>query len=156
MTRLAPESQELVALGPWDPGRFGADWPTKPGGVLRDAGGACEALHFAPGRWLLPAPSASLLARCGELAAAGVATLVDTEGKWLPLTVEGAVGARRLAAGAPLGLMLSGRDCAALTLFDCPVIVGRGRDSFDVWVPASYAAHLEKALGLPDLTPALR
>jgi len=51
-----------------------------------------------------------------------------------------------LAAGVPSETVLSGRACAALPLFDCPVVLLRTPDSSEVWIPASYAESLESVL----------
>jgi hypothetical protein len=51
-----------------------------------------------------------------------------------------------LARTVALEAILAGRDCAALTLFDCPSIIARSAEAFDVWVEASYAADLMASL----------
>ena len=32
------------------------------------------------------------------------------------------------------------RECAAATLFDCPAVIARSHDGFDLWLQSSYAA----------------
>ena len=118
-------------------------WPTKPGAVLRTADGRLEALHFAPGRWLLPDPSAELFA---AIAGQSAAVLVDVEGKWQRRSVRGSGAMRLLAAAADVEAMLAGRDCAALSLCDCPAIVARGRGTIELWVHASFARFLDEGL----------
>ncbi len=137
---------ELVALGPVTSVSFGDDWPVAPGAVLRSMGGRPEALHFAPGRWLLPSVSAALAARCRGFVTAGLAALVDVEGKWRMFALRGPGAKRSLAAGVPVELILRQRACAALTLFDCPVVLSRRDAAFEVWAHASYSMHLRAAL----------
>lgn len=118
------------------------DGVAAPGTVRLAAGGRLEALHFAPGRWLLPDPSAELLAAI----AGPAATLVNVEGKWQRRSLRGNGALRLLAAGADVEAMLTGRDCAALSLFDCPAIVARGCGTVELWVHSSYARFLDEQL----------
>jgi sarcosine oxidase gamma subunit len=146
-----PSCFELVAFDDrasqrWDaaPGALlGAGWPKEPGAVRRASDGQLEALHFAPGRWLLPAPSTELLA---ALADPSEAALVDVEGKWQRRSLRGRGAMRLLAAAADVEAMLAGRDCATLSLFDCPAIVARASGAIEVWVHSSYAAFLDERL----------
>ncbi len=118
-------------------------WNLPPGAVLRPTE-QIVALNLAPGRWLLLDADSSWLA--AAVSAGGVA--IDVEGKWRCLEIRGAQAASALSAGVDLGLILEGRECAAVPLFDCPtVIAARPRDAgFDVCVHASYAASLCAAL----------
>ena len=120
-------------------------WPSVPGAVHVAADGRLEALHFAPGRWLLPEPSAELLAAVADQSAA---TLVDTEGKWQRRSLRGSGAMRLLAAAADVEEMLKGRGCAALSLFDCPAIIARAPGSIELWVQSSYARFLDEQLGV--------
>jgi sarcosine oxidase gamma subunit len=130
---------ELVAnaLSPW------AGWPTNAGAVRHAPDGSPEVLHFAPSRWLLPNPTGDLLAGAAEQSAA---MLVDVEGKWQRRSLRGSGAMRLLAATADVEAMLTGRDCAALSLFDCPALVARGHGSIEVWVLSSYARFLDEQL----------
>lgn len=114
-----------------------------PGTVRLAAGGQLEALHFAPGRWLLPDSSAELLA---PIAGQPAAVLVDVEGKWQRRSLRGAGAMGLLAAAADVEAMLTGRDCAAVVLFDCPAIVARGSGTLELWVLSSYARFLDERL----------
>jgi sarcosine oxidase gamma subunit len=114
-----------------------------PGTVRVAADGRLEALHFSPGRWLLPDPSADLLAAIGEQSAV---TLVDVEGKWQRRSLRGSGALRLLAAAADVEAMLTERHCAALSLFDCPCIVARGSGTIELWVQSSYARFLDAQL----------
>ena len=134
---------ELVALDIASAAAPQAGWPTHPGAVRTAVSGGIEALHFAPGRWLLPDPPGELLAAISGWPAA---SLVDVEGKWQRRSLRGRHAMRLLAAGADVEAMLSGRECAALALFDCPVIVARASAAMDLWVQSSYARFLEEQL----------
>jgi hypothetical protein len=114
-------------------------WPSGAGAVRYDARQRPLLLHFAPGRWLAPAPDEeirSLLAAPG-LAAAGAA--VEVTGKWEGFLIRGSGAARLLACTLAVEPVLSARDCAAVTLFDCPAILARAPGGFAVWVQSSYA-----------------
>ena len=51
-----------------------------------------------------------------------------------------------LASGADVEALLEGRDCAALSLFDCPVIVARAEEGLELWLQSSYAQFLDERL----------
>jgi heterotetrameric sarcosine oxidase gamma subunit len=117
------------------------DWPVDPGGVQSGARQQPALLHFAPGRWLAPAPDAGLGARLEAAAARGAGTLVDVSGKWVGLELSGPGAARLLAFTVDIEAVLAGRDCAAVNLLDCPAIVVRAAPGFRLWVQSSYAGH---------------
>ena len=117
------------------------DWPLEPGAVRRDAQQQPVLLHFAPARWLAPAPAAELRRLLESAASAGAGSLVDASGKWVPVDIEGPDAARLLAWTIDIEAVLGTRDCAAVTLFDCPAVVARMAEGFRLWVQASYAAH---------------
>jgi heterotetrameric sarcosine oxidase gamma subunit len=104
------------------------------------------ALNFAPGRWLLPDPTPQVLEALREPVASGTAALVDVSGKWQRISVKGAGAAAILHRAVALETVLAGRDCAALRLFDCPSVLARAQDGFDIWVEASYAGALRASL----------
>ena len=66
--------------------------------------------------------------------------MIDVSGKWEALSIAGPGATRLLACALDIEAVLQGRDCAAVTLFDCPAIVARAADGFAVWVQSSYAA----------------
>jgi sarcosine oxidase gamma subunit len=132
-----------------------ADWPAEPGQVLRDGAGRAVLLHFAPGRWLVPAPDERLRTRLDALARDRHGALVDVDGKWqaLALALAPATASRVLASGVEVEALLRGRDTAAIVLFDCPLIVVRAGAGFELYVAASYLHSFEAAvesLRLPD------
>jgi hypothetical protein len=134
--------------------RPAAELPASPGAVQRGTGidngsstGRAVLLHFAPGRFLAPAPTPDIERRLLALQAAGVGAMFDVEGKWqaFALTAPGAECA--LASTIDLAQALGGRDCAELHLFDCPAVLARRGGGFEVWVEASYAVAFREMLG---------
>lgn len=123
-----------------------ADLPAPPGAAWRDAAGRATLLHFAPGRFLAPAPGDPLTRHLAALEATGVGALFDVSGKWRALTVEGEGAARLIAAGLDADAVLAHRDCAAVTVFDCPAVLARTAAGFELWVHASYATDLRGSL----------
>ena len=53
---------------------------------------------------------------------------------------------RLLVAGIDVATVLSHRECAAVQLLDCPVVLARASDRFEIWVHASYATDLAGSL----------
>jgi heterotetrameric sarcosine oxidase gamma subunit len=123
-----------------------ADLPAPPGAIQRDGSGRTALLHFAPGRFLAPAPSADLVRHLDALETAGVGAVFDVTGKWRAIRIVGAGAERLLAAGLDVGTVLSHRECAAAHLFDCPVVLARAGAAFELWVQASYATDLAASL----------
>jgi hypothetical protein len=120
-------------------GRRPESLPAAPGAAVRIRPDGLV-LHFAPQRWLLSGDCAPLR---DQLDGAGVdGTLVDVAGKWRLLELTGGGAARLLASGVELDSLLAGRDCAATTFIDCPVIVSRSAGALRLWTPASYREEL--------------
>lgn len=147
LERLPPERVlEFVLFGFPHGSPFDAGSPAAPGGVRHDAAGRAALLHFAPGRWLVPAPSAGTLALLEAEEAAGAGASFDVTGKWQALRLTGTDAARLLSSSVDVAALLEDRECAALTLFDCPALVVRVADGCVLWVRASYAADLVTAI----------
>jgi sarcosine oxidase gamma subunit len=104
--------------------------------------GNSRLLHFAPGTWLAIDYAAAAVP--SELPADAIP--VEVTGKWICFKLAGALVPRVIAAGTQLKLVLDNRDCAALTLFDCPVVVLRATDAFELGIHSSYADCLRTAL----------
>jgi len=103
--------------------------------------------HFAP-RYLL------VINQQGTTPAAAAtaeAITVDVTGKWCGYRLHGSRARDVLAAGTHANLVLKGRACAALSLFDCPVVLVRAAGADEVWVPASYAESLCHSLNKMEL-----
>jgi sarcosine oxidase gamma subunit len=116
------------------------DLPASPGAVRRDPSGRATLLHFAPGRFLVPAPTADVVRQLEALQATRAGALFDVDGKWQAFVLTGPAAERVLASTVDLTQVLSDRDCAALRLFDCPAILAPRPNAFDVWVESSYAS----------------
>jgi len=123
-----------------------ADLPAPPGAVQRDGEGRAALLHFAPGRFLAPAPGADLIRHLDALAAAGVGAVFNVTGKWRSIEVAGTGAERLLAAGVDVATVLGHRECAAVQLLDCPVVLTRSSAGFELMVQASYATDLAASL----------
>lgn len=119
-----------------------------PGRVTKQADGRVLAIHYAPRRWLLPAPDAALLKALTFASGDGV--LTEVSGKWRELVVAGAASAvepvHPLRLSFDCDRALGGRDCAALTLFDCPVVAVRDGRDLSFWFEASFEASLVTAV----------
>jgi sarcosine oxidase gamma subunit len=123
-----------------------ATLPIEPGAVLRDGAGRAQALHFAPRRWLLPAPADSLYQDLATRDAAGDGALVDVEGKWQWFRLQGPQATRILESSVNVHGLLFKRSCAAGVLFDCPAIVANDGVNFDCWVLSCYEDSLMSAI----------
>jgi hypothetical protein len=137
--RLQQRVLEFAAYRWPEPGEVKPGWPSAAGALARDVDDGASLLHFAPGRVLAPDPSASTEALLDERASQGLGTRIDVTGKWEQFSVRGPGAARLLACAFSLDAVLGQRDCAAVTIFDCPAIVAKCREGFDLWVLASYA-----------------
>lgn len=144
---VAPEPMlEFAAFGFPLGGAFVVGWPAAPGAVRHDEAGRPVLLHFAPARWLAPAPHPDIAALIAAATEAGAGAVVDVGGKWTAMQLLGPGAARLLASTVDVELVLEGRECASVTLFDCPAILARVPDGFAVWVRASYAADFVAAV----------
>jgi hypothetical protein len=136
-----------------------AELPASPGALQRgtdmsagtgidngSSAGRAVLLHFAPGRFLAPAPTPDTERRLLALQAAGVGALFDVEGKWQAVALTAPGAERALSSTIDLAQALGGRDCAALHLFDCPAILSRRGGGFELWIEASYAVALHEVL----------
>jgi sarcosine oxidase gamma subunit len=135
-------------------GAAAAELPASPGAVRRDTDvgsdsstGRAVLLHFAPGRFLAPAPTPDTQRRLLTLQAAGVGAVFDVQGKWQAFALTAPGAERALSSTIDLAQALGGRDCAALHLFDCPAVLSRRSGGFEVWVEASYAVAFREVLG---------
>jgi heterotetrameric sarcosine oxidase gamma subunit len=149
---------EFVAFG--DSAEALPGWPLQPGEVRRGPAGGPEILHFAPRRWLLPAPDAARCASAAAAAAAGAGTVVEVEGKWTAMKLEGPDATRLLSASLDIAAVLDSRECAAAVLFDCPAVIALGAaeatgaavmatgaaDRYHLYLKASYAADFISAV----------
>jgi sarcosine oxidase gamma subunit len=150
--RLEPQPPEPVlefaAFGFPLGGAFVVGWPAPPGAVRHDGDGRPVLLHFAPARWLVPAPRPDIAAVLEAATAAGAGAVIGVEGKWTAFRLVGPGAGRLLASTVDVESLLAGRECGALPLFDCPAVLTRLPDGFAIWVQSSYAADFVAAAGL--------
>jgi hypothetical protein len=123
-----------------------AGLPAVPGQVRYADSGEPVLLHYAPGRWFAPAADDSLRLQLEALEAAGEGALFDVTGKFRSWRLDGTEGRLWLAQQCEVAMVLAGRDCAALTLFDCPALLTKrqldGHENFVVWLASSAAEAL--------------
>lgn len=139
---------EFAAFAPTVPGALAAlgTGALTPGSVRRGADGRPATLHFAPARWLLPAPDAELDAWLASAVAAEVGTAVEVEGKWAAMELQGADAARLLSSSIDVAAVLESRECAAVVLFDCPAVLAASARGYLIYVQSSYAADFRAAV----------
>lgn len=139
---------EFAAFGLITPGTLAAlgSGAMAPGSVRRGADGRPATLHFAPARWLLPAPDAELEAWLASAAASGAGAVVEVEGKWAPMELKGPDAARLLSSSIDVEAVLEPRHCAAVVLFDCPAVLATSAQGYLIYVQSSYAAAFKAAV----------
>jgi heterotetrameric sarcosine oxidase gamma subunit len=118
-----------------------------PGSVRRYADGAAL-LHMGPGRWLLVGHAQEREAALVVTAEASGGSLLDVSGKWLRLSVTGAEAERHLARFLNVTQVLHERDCAPVTILDCPTLLVRGERGFELWTTRSWARWLRESLAV--------
>ena len=134
------EAINVVDCVEWHAAAGFAEYGVKPGFAVVE--NESRLFHFAP-RYLL---AINHQGTTPAVAAAAKAVAIDVNGKWRGYRLHGSGARKVLAAGAHADLVLNGRECAALSLFDCPVVLLRVADADEMWVPASYAESLCHAL----------
>ena len=117
-----------------------AGLPMAPGAVSV-VGATPTLLHVAPDRWFAPAASAQTRADLALLTDRG--SVIEVEGKWQRVDLQGPGATGVLSETIDIVAVLSGRDCAAVTLFDCPSWVARVAGGYIVWTRASHRLHLQ-------------
>jgi sarcosine oxidase gamma subunit len=143
---VIPSAQdvEVIALPSQPAFDCSSKWPTHPGAAQLGCDGRTSILHYAADRWLVSGPgvSATLLAAAAPQAYA----TIDVTGKWQAFRLCGERSGRLLASTIDIETALAGRDCAGVTLFDCPAIVARTDGMYLVWVQRSYGTDFQAAL----------
>jgi heterotetrameric sarcosine oxidase gamma subunit len=122
-------------------------WPVAPGAVLRDGEGRAAALHFAPGRWLVPAPTDLWHRAMADAEAATAGAAVEVTGKWCHLTLGGRDAGRLVACSVDPDAVLDGREVAAVVLFDCPCVLAKSSAGYEIWVRSSFARDFVASIG---------
>jgi sarcosine oxidase gamma subunit len=129
-------------------------WPARPGQALRDAAGRPALLHFAPDRWLVPAPAPILLQELSLLERAEGGILIDVEGKWQEVHIAPERAHHMLSRSIDIETVLAARECAAVVLFDCPAMLARSDTTINLWIATSYLqSFLTVSTSLPIRGP---
>ena len=105
-------------------------------------GDSLRILHFAPGSWLVINGEATVPPASLPSGLIGV----DVTGKWIGFWLDGPQVESVLRTEVQLGIVLAARQCAATSMFDCPVLIHRAGHQFELWVQASYSDHLRTRL----------
>jgi sarcosine oxidase gamma subunit len=116
-----------------------------PGAVRRYPDGAAV-LHMSPGRWLFVGQAIQRESTAIVDAAAAGGSLLEVSGKWLRLSVMGADAERHLAQFLSVTQALHGRDCAPVSILDCPTLLARCEGGFELWTTRSWAKWLHDSL----------
>ncbi len=116
-----------------------------PGSVRRYADGAAV-LHVGPGRWLLAGHAIERESSAVVAAQVSGGSLLDVSGKWLRLCVTGAQAQGHLSHFLNVTQVLHGRDCAPVTILDCPTLLARRERGFELWTGRSWATWLHESL----------
>lgn len=136
-----PACHESTTFRLMDVSQMHPQFPVEPGAVRVDPDG-CTHLYFAPGRWLTTRPPGAV----APSDVPGTLSVVDVSGKWSLLQLSGVDAELVLRCQMAVDSILAGRACAAVTVFDCPVVVVRRGGGFDLLAHASYSEHLRDAL----------
>ena len=139
-------TREFVAFGTAMTELAAQGWPCTPGAALFDTSGSAALLHFAPGRWLVPQPAGVPAAMVAVATEHGYGTAVEVDGKWVAMNLAGREASRALASAIDIEASLMDRDCAAVTVFDCPAVVVATADGYRLWVGASHAGDFAAAI----------
>jgi heterotetrameric sarcosine oxidase gamma subunit len=138
---------EFASFGYPPSAALATEWPTEPGAARLDASGRAVMLHFAPGRWLVPAPANDVQALVAAAEAATVGAGVDVSGKWREFALVGRDAGRVVACSVDPAAVLDGRDVAAVVLFDCPCLIARLTGGYAIWVRSSFAKDFAASVG---------
>lgn len=134
---------ELVAWDLRDLPSLAQHLPIEPGAVRRTDDGTY--LHFAPGRWLVadhePGTVRALLDMTGN-----AIECFDVTGKWCRVDLPSEDPQRVLATQIPVIRTLSGKQCAAVRLFDSPAIVAHDAEGFSIWTHRSYLQFVQTGI----------
>ncbi len=117
-----------------------------PGGIHRGPTGEDLALHFAPGKCLIVGDSPEANQLIDSAVQQGVAAAIEVTGKYECLLFSGERTPYYLANSVDVTRVLLSRDCAAITLFDCPGLLSRTTGEFTFWVYSSYRQSLVRCL----------
>ncbi len=144
MNTKAPVCYEFVAFSPPPVAALGTDWPHTAGAALQRDN--CSILHIAAARWLVIDPTTAIVEQLNNVATSGTGSLTNISGKWRKVALPDSGAETLLNAGAAINVFLRERGCAAFQLFECPVVLMRGKFGLSLWVQSSYAPGLKVLL----------
>lgn len=111
--------------------------PTQPGGVVRR--GEQIVLHYGPDRWLCLDSDEDQIDELRMMARDSEIEITDVSGYWSKVEFRTRDAFMALHAAQPVALFLKERDCAVMSLFDCPAIAIDTKDIMMLLVRSSYA-----------------
>lgn len=100
----------------------------------------CLTCHYAPNRWLSISTNEAAHRSVDKLFTNSQMNVTDITGFWTEFELNQASDLELLNAAAPIDLYLAGRNCGAMTLFDCPCILANINEQLSLFVKTSYAA----------------
>ena len=124
----------------------------RPGSVRRYPDGAAS-LHMGPGRWLLVGRAVEWESATVTAAEACGGWLIEVSAKWRRLSVTGTKAQLHLSRLLNVAQVLHERVCAPVAVLDCPALLARCQDGFELWVARSWAPWLHEALIAIDRHP---
>jgi heterotetrameric sarcosine oxidase gamma subunit len=122
----------------------------QPPGVVRRYADGGALLHMGPGRWLLVGRALEWESATVTAAEACGGLLVDVSAKWRRLSVTGTRAELHLSRLLSVTQVLHERGCAPVAVLDCPAVLARCEDGFELWVARSWAAWLHESLSAID------
>ena len=137
---IAPKSLACSRCSEWYSVRANRFEGLQPGFAARD--GSHYLLHFAPDFVLEINGNASV--RPAILR--GSVVEVDVTGEWRGMSLPEPFALRMISTAIHTERVLRDRNCAAIRLFDCPVVLLRLDGQFHLFVQSSYEYSLRKAI----------
>lgn len=111
--------------------------PSTPGKLVRR--GEQIILHYGPDRWLCLDNSEQQIEELQAMANGSSIEVTDVSGYWSKIEFEDRDRFSELKSSQPVELFLKDRDCAVMSLFDCPAIAVDGQEIMMLLVRSSYA-----------------
>ena len=121
----------------------GSFLPTNPGQIRRR--GNQVILHYGPDRWLCVDNSAEQVEELQSVAQRSKIEITDVSGYWARIEFNDHSSFSVLGATQPVEFFLKDRDCAVMSLFDCPAIAVDGDEITMLLVRSSYAESFVQA-----------
>jgi len=103
-------------------------------------------LFIAPGRWLVVGDALEAEAQAIARMQAADAAVIDVTAKWCRLHIAGTEAHGSLSRVLDLHQVLGKRDCASVTVLDCPAVLARCEGGYELWVTRSCVEWLCETL----------